>query len=137
LQYLTKDERANIFAFVIMQNHIHIIWQMLGDHKAEDVQRDFLRFTSQQIIKVLRNENSGLLDELIVNAKDRKHQVWERKAFSMSVYEDRFLFQKLAYIHNNPVVAGYCDHPEDYWYSSAKFYLKGFVSFEFLKHIDG
>ena len=98
---------------------MHLIWQMLDDHKAHEVQRDFLRFTSQQIIKVLRNEKSGLLDELIVNAKDRKHQVWERKAFSMPAYEDKFLFQKLDYIHNNPVVAGYCEHPEDYYFSSA------------------
>jgi putative transposase len=110
---------------------------MLGDHKAEDVQRDFLKFTSQQILKVLRNEKSELLNELTVNAKDRKHQVWERNAFSMPVYEDKFLFQKLHYIHNNPVVAGYCKHPEDYYFSSASFYLKDDANFSFLKHVDG
>jgi putative transposase len=137
LQYLSTHERVNVYAFAIMNNHIHLIWQMLGDHTPEDVQRDFLRFTSQQIIKVLRNENSDLLEELIVNARDRKHQVWERKAFSMPVYEDKFLFQKLEYIHNNPVVAGYCEHPADYRYSSAAFYLRGKMNFDFLKHIDG
>ena len=62
----------------------------------------------------------------------------------MPVYADTFLFQKMSkipgfagdYIHNNPVVAAYCKHPEDYWYSSAAFYLKGAVNFDFLKHID-
>lgn len=72
-----------------------------------------------------------------MNARDRRRQVWERRAFNMPVYADRFLFQKVEYIHNNPVVAGYCKHPEDYWYSSAAFYLKGTVNFEFLKHVDG
>jgi putative transposase len=137
LQFLTGAERVKVFAFCIMNNHIHLIWQMLGDHKPEDVQRDFLKFTSQQILKVLHNENSTMLDALRVNAKDRKHQVWERKAFSMPVYEDKFLFQKLEYIHNNPVVAGYCNHPEDYYFSSASFYLKSDVNFNFLSHVDG
>jgi putative transposase len=137
LKYLTDAHRIDVYAFCIMNNHMHIIWQMLGDNKAEDVQRDFLKFTSQQILKVLRNEKSDLLEQLTVNAKDRKHQVWERNAFSMPVYEDRFLFQKLHYIHNNPVVAGYCIHPEDYYFSSAAFYLKGDVNFSFLKHVDG
>ncbi len=50
----------------------------MGDHKREDVQRDFLRFTAQQILKNLRNNNSPLLNELLVEAKDRKYQVWER-----------------------------------------------------------
>src|SRR6476620_1060379 len=92
LKFLHSAERVDVYAFVIMNNHIHLIWQMLGDHKAEEVQRDFLKFTSQQILKILRNEKSGWLDELTVNAKDRKYQVWERNAFSMPVYEDRFLF---------------------------------------------
>ena len=30
-----------------MPNHIHIIWQMLNEHKKENVQRDFLKFVSQ------------------------------------------------------------------------------------------
>ncbi|MBL7872615.1 MAG: hypothetical protein JNM78_13445 [Cyclobacteriaceae bacterium] len=39
-----------------------MIWQVIGDHKKEAVQRDFLRFTAQQILKNLRNTNSPLLD---------------------------------------------------------------------------
>jgi putative transposase len=42
-----------------MNNHIHMISQMFGEHKAEDVQRDFLRFTSHQMLKILRNEGSS------------------------------------------------------------------------------
>jgi REP element-mobilizing transposase RayT len=58
LSFLSKCKRVDIYAFVIMSNHFHLIWQMLGDHRREDVQRDFLKYTSQQILKVLRNEQS-------------------------------------------------------------------------------
>jgi len=58
LRYLSKSQRIVVYGFVIMSNHFHLIWQMLGDHKKHDVQREFLKYTSQQILKVLRNQNA-------------------------------------------------------------------------------
>lgn len=52
LSFLTKSKRVTIYAFIIMSNHFHMIWQMAGDRKREDVQRDFLKFTGQQILKI-------------------------------------------------------------------------------------
>jgi REP element-mobilizing transposase RayT len=78
LEYLSSAHRVRVFAFVIMSNHIHLIWQMLGDSRREDVRRDFLKYTGQQIIRYLRKEDPSLLDQLRVNASDRKYQVWER-----------------------------------------------------------
>jgi putative transposase len=42
-----RSKRVTVYAFVIMSNHFHLIWQMLGDHKRDDAQRDFLKYTSQ------------------------------------------------------------------------------------------
>jgi len=74
LSFLSKANRVTVYAFVIMENHFHLVWQIMNDHTSEAVQRDFLRFTSQQILKVLRNEQSPMQDLLLVNAKDRKHR---------------------------------------------------------------
>jgi putative transposase len=82
LRFLVMKQRVAVYAFVILNNHFHLIWQMMDDHKRDEVQRDFSRFTSQQILKNLRNEQSPLLNELQVNAKDRKHQVWERNSLA-------------------------------------------------------
>jgi len=65
LSYLTKASRVTVYAFVIMNNHFHLLWQMLEDHTREAVQRDFLKFTGQQILKVLRNENSPRKEQLL------------------------------------------------------------------------
>ena len=137
LSFLTKSKRVTVYAFVIMSNHFHMIWQMAGDHKREDVQRDFLKFTGQQILKILRNENSPMQDELLVHAKDRKRQVWERNSLSIALWSDAVIWQKLDYIHANPVKAGLCEHPEDYKYSSAGYYCKGDKRWDFLTHCDG
>ncbi len=42
---------------------------------------------------------------------------------SQERYSAQFIFQKINYIHNNPVEAGIVDKSEDYLYSSARDYV--------------
>jgi REP element-mobilizing transposase RayT len=37
LRFLSLEKRVNVFTFVIMDYHLHLIWQMRDDHKREDV----------------------------------------------------------------------------------------------------
>ncbi len=137
LCYLSEARRVCVYAFGVMSNHFHLIWQMLGEHKRDSVQRYFLKYTSQQILKHLRNEKSILLDELLVNSKDRKHQLWERNSLSVPLWSEGVFLQKLKYILTNPVRAGLCKHPEEYTYSSARFYELNERSWDFLVHYEG
>ena len=137
LRFLVKEKRVTVYGFVLMSTHFHLIWQVMGDHKREDVQRDFLRFTAQQILKQMRNDNSLLLDQLVVNATDRKRQVWERNSLSIELRTQKVYDQKLDYIHYNPVLAGLCNYPEEYYYSSAKFCELNEKVWDFLSHGDG
>jgi REP element-mobilizing transposase RayT len=137
LQFLIQERRITLYAFVIMNNHFHLVWHVMGDHKREEVQRDFLKFTSQRILHALRNEKSSMLDELLVNAKDRKYQVWERNSLSIPIWSRSVMYQKLAYIHDNPVRAGLCKLETDYKYSSARFYYDGDLKWSFLVHVEG
>jgi REP element-mobilizing transposase RayT len=136
LDFLVAHKRVKIYAFVIMPNHIHLIWQILEDHKREDVQRDFLKFTSQQIQKELRNNDPRLHLQFEVNLKDRKYQIWQRNALSIDLYSPHVLEQKLDYIHNNPVQSKWMlsDDPTSYEYSSASYYEEGDERFSFLSH---
>ncbi len=137
LRFLTQEARIVVYGFVLMINHFHLIWQMKGEHTREAVQRDFLKYTGQQILKHLRNGKSPLLAELLVNAKDRKHQVWERNSLGVPLWSTQAIWGKLDYIHSNPVRAGLCKHPWEYKYSSAGFYLRQEKTWDFLVHIDG
>ena len=137
LEYLVKDQRVAIYGFVIMNNHFHLLWQMLGKNNREEVQRDFLKFTAQQILKGLRNEDTDMLSELLVSAKERKYQVWKRNSLGVPLWSENVIVQKLAYIHNNPVRAGLCKFPEEYKYSSAGFYMINKSDWKFLIHYNG
>lgn len=137
LTYLANSKRIYVYGFVILSNHFHLIWQMRGGHKRNDVQRDFLKYTSQQILKAMKDEKPELLKQTLVNAKDRMHQVWERNSLGVPLWSPEVFRQKLDYIHSNPVKAGICILSEDYKYSSARFYLKNETDWVFLTHYEG
>ena len=67
-----------------------------------------------------------------VDAKDRAYQLWKRNALSVDLFSPKVLSQKIDYIHANPVKAGLCIQPEDYYFSSAKFYNTGVDDFKML-----
>jgi putative transposase len=78
------------------------------------------------------------LETFKVNAKDRTYQLWKRNALSVDLFTPNVLQQKIDYIHANPVKAGLCLHPEDYYYSSAKFYNTGVDDFNMLtNYLEG
>jgi len=70
----------------------------------------------------LQNSAEGLSNYQSTQA-DRQYQFWERRPYKATMYNRKVLEQKLDYIHYNPVKAGLCNYPEDYVYSSARYYL--------------
>lgn len=137
MRFLVREGRVSVYGFSIMSNHLHMIWQMREGRERKDVQRDFLKFTAQTIQLDLRKNHPAVLKHFEVNLKDRKFQIWERNPLSVDVYTREVLLQKLNYIHHNPVKAGLCLLPEEYFYSSAAFYMNGDTGFEFLTHYAG
>ena len=134
LKFFVKEKRIELNAFAIMSNHIHLIWQIQTGHKTENVQRDFLKYTSQTIIRDLELNHLEVLKVFEVNLKDRKYQVWQRNPLSIDLWTKEVYIQKMEYIHNNPVTAGICSYPEQYKYSSAKFYETGKDEFGIVTH---
>ena len=137
LRYLVTNKKIVLNAFVIMSNHFHCIWQPLYGFTPSDIQNSFLKFTAQQLKKSLEKKNQELRTPFLVNKPDRKYQIWKRRSLSIELSSDAVFEQKLNYIHYNPVKAGLCECPEDYYYSSAKFYNGGKDDFGILTHYSG
>jgi putative transposase len=100
------------------------------------VQQSFLKYTAQQIKADLTNHHPKVLEHFRVDAADRKYQFWERNPLSVFLWNEAVLLQKLHYIHQNPVRAGYVDAAADYYYSSATCYEEGSHRFSFLTPYD-
>jgi REP element-mobilizing transposase RayT len=135
LKFLVQEEKVAIYAFVIMSNHIHIIWQSKANNSIQNIQNSFIKHTSKQFKKLV--ELQDLASNYKVNAVDRKYNFWKRDSLNIELYSTAVFNQKLNYIHYNPVKAGICNQPEEYHYSSALFYEKGIDNFGFITHYMG
>ncbi len=137
LQFLVAEKRIELNAFVIMHNHIHLMWQALNDFTPSAIQASFMKYTGQQIKRLIIKNNPNMLAGFKVNKYDRDYQIWKREPLSIELITESMFIQKLKYIHYNPVTAGLCSVPEEYYYSSAKFYFDGTDNFGMLTHYSG
>ena len=135
LRHLTEKNRVRVYSFVIMANHIHIIWQATYGHHLNDVQTSFKKHTSKEFLKLLKADKN--LEIYSVNAVDRNHHFWKRNSLEIELFSDAVFIQKLNYIHENPVRAKECNHAAEYKYSSALFYECGIDNFDFVTHYNG
>jgi REP element-mobilizing transposase RayT len=137
LKFLVNEKRIELNAFVIMSNHIHLIWQPMFGFSLTDIQSSFIKYTAQQLKRSLTRNNAGDLASFKVNKYDREYQFWKREPLGIELISPAVFEQKLNYIHWNPVGAGLCSNPGDYYYSSARFYYDGTNDFGILTHYSG
>jgi len=134
LRFLVHEKRITLNGFVIMSNHVHLIWQPLGEFTPDSIQHSLMPFTARKFKNDFEQNHSQVLSHFKVEAKDRIYQFWERNSLGIDLFTETVFMQKLDYLHWNPFRAGLCQLPEDYYYSSAKFYEQGVDDFEMLTH---
>src|SRR4051812_28374233 len=78
LEYLSNAGRINVFAFVIMPNHIHLIWRVNGPNGKESPQGSFLKYTAHRFQKMLQKEDARTLLNYKVNASNKTYEFWQR-----------------------------------------------------------
>ena len=96
----------------------------------KDTIRDFKKFTSKKIIEQIQNEPESrrewLLDKFAFAAKqspkNKNFKIWKDGNHAIELYTERVTWQKINYIHRNPVVEKIVCKEEDYLFSSARNY---------------
>ena len=66
LKYCQEKKGMMLHAWVIMTNHVHLIISSISN-KLEHVVRDLKKFTSKQIIKAIKENNSESRKEWMLN----------------------------------------------------------------------
>ena len=124
-KFLIDESRIKLHGYVIMPNHIHAIYTIVNPYILSAIFRDFHKYTSQQMIKLLRNEESNELLLFESTRKDRIYQIWQTTHSPKQIESFPFFRQKLEYIHYNPCSERWklCELPEQYPFSSARDYL--------------
>jgi putative transposase len=118
--------------FVIMPNHLHLLIFVNKNENINKLLANGKRFLAYEIVKRLDlQKQHPILEQLqlAVTAKEKerqkKHRVFEVSSDIKPCYTEKFLLQKLNYIHNNPVMPKWklASQPEEYFHSSACFYI--------------
>ncbi len=124
-KYLVDAGKIKIYAYVIMPNHIHLLWEMLELNGKESPAGSFAKFTAHQFKKHIFLNNEEELKNYAVAKSDRRYQFWKRDPLAIPMSTEKIFLQRLEYIHNNAVKWGLCSLPEEYRWSSAGFYEYG------------
>lgn len=128
LQFCQKNKGLEIYAWVLMPNHLHFIIGAQDLDQVHSILRDFKKFTSKRILAELQNDVQESRREWMLNLfaqageKDKKiaqYRFWQEGCYSEVISSLEFYKQKLNYIHQNPVRAEFVRYPQDYLYSSA------------------
>ncbi len=138
LRYCQQSKGMELYAWCIMPDHVHLVFRSVGDRNPELILGDLKRFTSKKIVKAIQdnpNDNQkGMYLSTFKKAASKSSNVndfqfWQHNNQPIEVWSPRITFQKINYIHQNPVKAGFVENPEDYLYSSAKDYAgeKGLI----------
>ncbi len=127
LDFCQRNKNLEIYTYVIMTNHLHMI--CLGrDKPLSDILRDFKTFTSKGLIRLIQEQESSgrkkwMLSAFLRHGKDnpknKKYQFWQNMNSPTLLYYNNIIDQKVEYIHQNPVKAGFVEEPGDWYYSSA------------------
>lgn len=121
LNFLQLEQRLTLYAYVIMDNHLHLIASATSLSKEVG---DFKSFTARSIIDLLKKKNANyILNQLefykVKHKKTQEYQLWQEGFHPQAILDEEMLRQKLEYIHNNPVRRGYIDDPAHWRYSRA------------------
>ncbi len=121
LAFCQENKGLDIFAWVIMTNHVHLMIRATENHDLPSILRDYKKFTSKAILKSIKdNERESRKEWMLEQFKTEKGmRFWRGDNKPIELWSVGVIKQKLNYIHQNPVVAGLVIRAEDYVYSSA------------------
>jgi putative transposase len=144
LKFCQQNKGLNLHAYVIMTNHVHLIASSKEGFYLENILRDLKKFTSVNIINSIKSNPSESRQDWLLNAFEEegqrnsnnvRYQFWQQDNHPVELTDNKMIDQKLDYIHNNPVVAGFVNEAESYVFSSAGDYagIKGFIELELIE----
>ena len=132
LKFCITNKGLQVHAWCLMSSHVHLIISAREPAKnnLSDILRDLKKFTSSQIIKEIEAGNESrqkwLLDKFKFaaskNTRNHTYQFWQQNNHAEELISNKFIDQKLQYVHQNPVVEGWVEEAKHYLYSSARDY---------------
>jgi putative transposase len=131
---LTERKKIKVYGFVIMPNHIHLLWEMTEMNGREMPYASFQKHTAHAIQCDLKVNHPYTLRDFKVDENERHYRFWQRDPLAIPILSREMAEQKLEYIHLNPLQSHWnlCETQIEYYYSSGSFYESNASDFNFI-----
>ncbi|GAA4424653.1 transposase [Pontibacter saemangeumensis] len=133
LDYCRKNKGMEIYTWCIMPSHVHLIFRA-KDNNPSTLLKELKTYTSKQLQKAITEHNKESRKEWMLwlmeraglkNSNVKHRQFWQQHNNPIELWSHAVIDQKIQYIHNNPVEAGFVSEPHHWKYSSAIDYSGG------------
>ena len=102
LNYCQQNKSLEVYAYCLMSSHIHLLCKATNGYILSDVIRDFKKFTSKNIIKVIINEPESRREWLLDYfqkacqhlKREQQFKVWQDGYHAEIVETNWFIKQK-------------------------------------------
>ncbi len=135
LSFCIEKKGLEIFAWVLMSNHLHFLARVNTPHEMSVFLRDFKKFTSRKMIDIMpiigesRREwlKKAFREHGENDARIKFHKIWTEKnhAVLISPHDHKAMNRIINYIHLNPVKQKIVQEAWHYIHSSAINYQGG------------
>ncbi|MBL7800736.1 MAG: transposase [Chitinophagales bacterium] len=143
VNYCSAHKDLDVFAYCLMPSHVHMIVSS-PTGQLSNIMRDLKKHTSLKIIEAIQLNSQESRKEWMlamfkeagnIKSNTSRYQFWQHESHPIELVSNDIMQQKLDYIHNNPVVAGFVDNAMDWKYSSAGDYCgkKGCVEIKLIE----
>ena len=134
IKFCQEKKGLEVYAWCIMTNHVHLIIGTNGTNKLEDIIRDIKRHTSKHLrIEIERNPVESRKEWMLwmferagkYNSNNNDWQLWQQHNHPIELSDPEKAEQRLNYLHDNPVSAGFVPEALFWQWSSAYDYSGG------------
>jgi REP element-mobilizing transposase RayT len=97
-------QRYQLRAWVVMPNHVHVVFWPAPNHTVTSIVRTWKQFTAVRANRILKRAGKPF---------------WQPESYDHWIRDDEEHLRCCKYVRNNPVRAGLCRLPEEWKWSSA------------------
>ena len=143
IRHCQEKKGLLVYAWCLMPSHMHMIIGSQGN-PLDGIMRDMKSFTSRRLRQLITDNVQESRQEWMLrimqqsglrNSNNNGWQLWQQDSHPVELRDWPMTMQKLDYVHQNPVVAGFVDDAAAWLYSSARDYsgIKGLLDIELLE----
>ena len=124
LEQVRRRYQFTVAGYVVMSEHVHLL---LSEPQRKSLSV-VLQVLKQSVARVMRGPGAALEaqgQQRLWAAESSKPHFWQKRYYDFNVWSAAKEREKLRYMHRNPVKRGLVESPEQWKWSSFRFYAYG------------